>query len=96
MSELAHGMLLVQFLSWLAERRRTYSETMEAWQSTCPRHTIWEDAVIGGYVTLNRDGISHDPEVLLTANGWALLRAENRAGEFPVMNVHGKRGASSL
>lgn len=74
MSELAHDLLLLQFLSWVAERRRTYAEAMEAWQSTCPRHTIWEDAVIAGYVELERTETSRDPQVIVTAKGFALLQ----------------------
>ena len=42
--------LMVQFLAWVASRRRTYAEAMEAWQTTCPRHTVWEDALIDGLV----------------------------------------------
>ena len=38
--------LMLQFLAWVASRRRTYAEAMEAWQTTCPRHTVWEDALI--------------------------------------------------
>jgi len=37
-------------LVWVAARPRTYDETMEAWRSHCPRHTIWEDACIDGLV----------------------------------------------
>jgi hypothetical protein len=32
-------------LAWIADRPRTYAETMEAWRSSCPRHTAWEDAL---------------------------------------------------
>jgi hypothetical protein len=77
MSELAHDLLMLEFLSWLASRRRTYTETMEAWQSTCPRHTIWEDAMIDGYIALDRKEGSRDPEVILTMNGRALLNGKN-------------------
>lgn len=73
MSKQAHDLLMLQFLSWIADRRRTYAETMEAWQSTCPRHTIWEDAVIEGFVEFKRDEASRDPEVSLTASGRSLL-----------------------
>jgi hypothetical protein len=77
MSELAHDLLMIEFLSWIASRPRTYSETMEAWQSTCPRHTIWEDAVIGGYVQVSRDSGVRDPAISLTDSGFALLSGKN-------------------
>jgi len=33
------------FLAWLDRAPRSYAETMEAWRSSCPRLTIWEDAL---------------------------------------------------
>ena len=42
--------LVRELLVWVAARPRTYDETMEAWRSHCPRHTIWEDACIDGLV----------------------------------------------
>jgi hypothetical protein len=50
---------------------------MNAWQSTCPRHTIWEDAIIDGYIAINRQEMLQDPEVALTASGLALLNGRN-------------------
>ncbi len=72
MSEPVH-LLMIEFLSWISNRRRTYAETLNAWQSTCPRHTIWEDAMIDGYIQVNRNDTVRDPEVTLTASGRALL-----------------------
>lgn len=68
------NLLMLEFLSWISSRRRTYAEAMNAWQSTCPRHTIWEDAIIDGLVQLNNgDETLHDPEVTLTPRGKAYL-----------------------
>jgi hypothetical protein len=77
MSELSRDLLMLQFLSWISDRRRTYTEAINAWQSTCPRHTIWEDAMIDGYIELKRHETVQDPEVTLTANGLALLNESN-------------------
>jgi hypothetical protein len=76
MSEAAN-LLMVEFLSWISSRRRTYSQAMNAWQSTCPRHTIWEDAIIDGYIELNREDAFDDPQVVLTPRGRARLDASN-------------------
>jgi len=65
--------LMVEFLTWLFDRRRTYSEAMDAWQSHCPRQTIWEDAMIDGYIQLDRNGSARDPVVTLTERGRSLL-----------------------
>ena len=67
------NLLMLEFLSWISSRRRTYDETMEAWQSHCPRQTIWEDAIIEGYIQLNKAASIRDPEVALTERGQALL-----------------------
>ena len=48
--------LTVEFLTWIATRRRTYGETMEAWRSTCPRHCVWEDALADGFVQVIETG----------------------------------------
>jgi hypothetical protein len=76
MSESAN-LLMLEFLAWISSRRRTYAETMNAWQSTCPRHTVWEDAMIDGYIQVNRNETLRDPEVTLTASGRALLNGKN-------------------
>ena len=69
----APDLLMLQFLSWVSNRRRTYADAMDAWQSTCPRHTVWEDAIIDGLIELNRTDIAHEPQVVLTARGMAYL-----------------------
>jgi hypothetical protein len=55
--------LTLQLLEWVAERDRSYQETIEAWKSSCPRLTIWEDAVADGLVRV--DG----GKVVLTPSG---------------------------
>ena len=42
--------LMLDFLEWLAIAPRPYSEVMDAWRTSCPRFTIWEDAVDSGFV----------------------------------------------
>jgi len=66
-------LLMIEFLSWLLDHPRTYSEAMDAWQSHCPRQTIWEDAMIEGYVQLDRSESDPDPRVVLTERGRRLL-----------------------
>jgi hypothetical protein len=70
------NLLMLQFLSWVSSRPRTYAEAMNAWQSTCPRHTIWEDAIIDGLIQLNGAGTGHGPEVELTLRGKAYLNGD--------------------
>ena len=60
---------LLQLLEWVAERPRGYDETIEAWKSSCPRLTVWEDALAGALVRVERR------RVVLTAAGERCLSA---------------------
>jgi hypothetical protein len=73
--------LTLQFLTWIADGRRTYAEAIDAWRSTCPRLSIWEDAVIEGLVRIeNADGRPrNEAVVVLTGRGRAVLEAGNGA-----------------
>ncbi len=68
--------LMLEFLTWISSRPRTYADAMNAWQSTCPRHTIWEDAIIGGLVQVSRVETVDEPEVTLTPRGQAYLNGD--------------------
>jgi hypothetical protein len=65
--------LTLQFLAWISSRPRTYAEAMEAWQTTCPRHTVWEDALIDGLIQVTSGGPVQQSEVTLTSKGRAVL-----------------------
>jgi hypothetical protein len=59
----------LQLLEWLAERQRTREETLEAWQTNCPRLSIWEDACIEGLVEASSEG----PWIAVSVKGKQLL-----------------------
>jgi hypothetical protein len=67
------GPLTLQFLAWVAARPRTYAEAMEAWRSSCPRFTVWEDALLDGLVRVESGGTLRQSEVALTPRGRAVL-----------------------
>ncbi|HEY3242860.1 MAG TPA: hypothetical protein VGM03_05860 [Phycisphaerae bacterium] len=67
------SLLMREFLGWIASRRRTYAEAMQAWRSTCPRHTTWEDALIDGLIELQVGDRLDDSAVTLTPRGRAIL-----------------------
>jgi hypothetical protein len=66
----------MEFLGWISTRRRTYDEAMEAWQSTCPRHTVWEDALTDGLIQI--EDTLQQAEVTLTPRGKAVLSGKDR------------------
>jgi hypothetical protein len=63
----SHAALTVQLLEWLSSRPRTHADVLEAWRTTCPRLSIWEDACIDGLI--DRDGdmviVSREGRILL-------------------------------
>jgi hypothetical protein len=65
--------LTVQLLEWVDDRPRTYPEAIEAWRTSCPRLSVWDDAVIDRLLRVvpSRNGAA--PTVVVTAEGRALL-----------------------
>jgi len=68
--------LVLDLVGWIAATPRSYAETMEAWRTSCPRLTIWEDAVERGYV--RRAVESGVAVVRVTPAGLELLREHSR------------------
>ena len=71
--------LVLDLVEWIAREPRLYSEVIETWRTSCPRLTIWEDAVDRGYVareTTAGTGV----RVTVTEGGARFLRAHGRAG----------------
>jgi hypothetical protein len=42
--------LIRDLVQWVAREPRPYAEVMDAWRTSCPRLTVWEDAVDLGLV----------------------------------------------
>ena len=57
----------VQLLVWIGEQSRSYAETIEVWQTSCPRLSVWEDALADDLIRIDRG------RVLLTTAGRELL-----------------------
>lgn len=71
----------VAFLHWVACQPRRYGETLDAWRSSCPRLTAWEDCLADGLVRVERSGAGPAAEsmVVLTTRGRAALADEESA-----------------
>jgi hypothetical protein len=67
--------LIRQLVSWMAERPRTYGEAIEAWGSSCPALTIWEDALAERLIEVRPEAGSSmaAAQVRVTEAGGALL-----------------------
>ena len=69
--------LVLDLVEWIARKPRLYSEVIETWRTSCPRLTIWEDAVDRGYVA--REAVAGEGvRVAVTEGGAQFLRAHGR------------------
>ncbi len=67
--------LILDLVEWVAREPRPYLEAIEAWKTSCPRLTVWEDATDLGYIT--RRAI--DKTVAVTPQGEAFLKSMGRS-----------------
>ena len=72
--------LVLDLVEWIAERPRSYNEVMEAWRSSCPRLTIWEDALDRGLVA-HEQVVGANAVVNVTAQGRIFLKEHGRLSE---------------
>jgi hypothetical protein len=70
--------LVLDRVEWIAREPRIYSEVIAAWRTSCPRLTIWEDAVDHGYVS-RKPVAGSGVLVTVTEEGENFLRAHGRA-----------------
>lgn len=63
--------LILDLLEWVTRRDRTYEEVMEAWRTSCPRLTVWEEANDRGLVV--RENVNGRCVVRMTPSGRDLL-----------------------
>jgi hypothetical protein len=69
--------LILDLVEWVATGPRPYAEVMEIWRTSCPRLTIWEDAVEPGLVVREHDE-SNGAMVKVTPSGRSLLMEKGR------------------
>lgn len=69
--------LILDLVEWCAKERRPYAEVIEAWRTSCPRLTVWEDAVDRGF--LRREPVQgRGVLVTVTPLGWSFLQDHGR------------------
>lgn len=65
--------LVLDLLEWLAREPRTYTQTMDAWRTSCPRLAVWEEALDRGLIERkpggNRIAVTGPGRSFLTRNG---------------------------
>jgi hypothetical protein len=89
----AHGTLdplILDLLEWIAREPRCHAELIEAWRTSCPRLTVWEDAVDRGFAA-REHGPERDVMIRLTAAGRDFLCAHGRfVGEDELRSKAGR------
>ncbi len=69
--------LTIDFLAWLTAEPRDYYDVMDAWRTSCPRLTVWEDAIDAGLIS--RIHVAGQPvRIEPTERGLSLLAAHGR------------------
>ncbi len=69
--------LILDFVEWVAKTPRPYGEAMDAWRTSCPRLTVFEDAMDRGYVA-RRCAPGRGATIAATEAGLAFLRRHGR------------------
>jgi hypothetical protein len=81
--------LVLDLVEWIAREPRLYSEVIETWRTSCPRLTIWEDAVDRGYVA--RQAVAGQNVVSQGVAGQGVLIAITEGGA-KFLREHGRAG----
>ena len=69
--------LVMDLVAFVAKQARPYDEVIDAWRTSCPRLTVWEDAIDRGLITRAR-GADKALTVQATGAGLRLLRESGR------------------
>jgi len=81
--------LVFDLVEWVAKQDRPYSEVMETWRTSCPRLTIWEDAIDRRLVERKTKG--GRVVVAVTAEGQKFLADRRRASRGKAVEPHPMR-----
>jgi hypothetical protein len=74
--------LVFDLVEWVAKQPRAYAEMLDAWRTSCPRLTVWEDAIERGLV-MRKPVAGQGTIVVVTDAGRRYLR-ECRPAMAPV------------
>lgn len=67
--------LILDMIEWIDTRSRTYNDVMDAWRTSCPRLSVWEDAVDAGFVLRRKLPEDSELMVVVTDAGRHWLRS---------------------
>jgi hypothetical protein len=68
--------LILDLVEWVAREPRAYADMLDAWRTSCPRLTVWEEAEERGFVTRKSD--AGGLKVHVTSDGSEFLGEHGR------------------
>lgn len=84
--------LILDLLEWIDREPRSHADVIDVWRTSCPRLTVWEDAIDRGFAARQ-----HTPGtavmIRLTAAGRDFLQEHRRVAASPA--VAARSGAAS-
>ena len=69
--------LILDLVEWCAREPQLYADVIDAWRTSCPRLTVWEDATERGLLA-RESGHAGERRVVVTAKGRAFLAEHGR------------------
>jgi predicted transcriptional regulator len=69
--------LIFDLVEWIAQKPRTHADVIDTWRTSCPRLTVWEDALDRGLVARKKAG--QQSIVVVTPRGLRFLEERARA-----------------
>ena len=54
--------LILDLLEWLNREPRSHADVIDVWRTSCPRLTVWEDAIDRGFAARGR---AHDGQAMI-------------------------------
>jgi len=75
--------LILDLLEWIGPDSRPYAEVLDAWRTSCPRLTVWEDANDRGFVVCRHE-VGRGRLISVSVAGRAHLR-EHRPVTVPAV-----------
>jgi hypothetical protein len=79
--------LILDLLEWIGREPRCYAEVIDVWRTSCPRLTVWEDAMDRGFA-VREHAPGREVMIRLTDAGRDFLREHGRiVGDAPKQSV---------
>ena len=69
--------LILDLLEWIGREPRSYTDVIDAWRTSCPRLTVWEDAMDRGFA-VREHANGREVMIRLTDAGRGFLREHGR------------------